>query len=131
MTVVDLLAVVVAITGLAAAVIARKIWLMVEGDLAASWRWILPSVPVYAISYTVLIMYNFARKFGVADPVFTVDIDVSILERQTMFSMQIWEPIILVLRNIQVLAEMLFLMLVIIGLIRQYRLFQRLSDKRS
>lgn len=129
MTVVDLLAVVVAITGLAAAVIARKIWLMVEGDLAASWRWILPSVPVYAISYTVLIMYNFTRKFGVVDPVFTVNFDVSFLKRQAMFSMQIWEPIILVLRNVQVLAEMLFLVLVIVGLIRQYRLFQRLSDK--
>ncbi|MDP2212068.1 MAG: hypothetical protein Q8J63_10075 [Candidatus Aquicultor sp.] len=131
MTIVDILAVIVALSGLAAAFIARKIWLMVEGELAASWRWILPSVPVYAISYTVLIMHNFMRKFGVVDPVLNINFEVNILEKQSLFSMQVWEPIILVLRNVQVLVEMLFLVLVIVGLTRQYRLFQKLAEKQS
>ncbi|MBS3908617.1 MAG: hypothetical protein KGZ93_03140 [Actinobacteria bacterium] len=131
MTVVDLLAIVVAVTGLAAAVIARKIWLMVEGDLAASWRWLLPSVPVYAVSYTILIIHNFMRKFGTPDPVLSIDFELNILEKQSLFSMQVWEPIILVLRNMQVLVEMVFLVLVIVGLARQYRLFQKLAEKQG
>ncbi|HCG98425.1 MAG TPA: hypothetical protein DE036_01030, partial [Actinobacteria bacterium] len=117
--------------GLVAAFIARKIWLMVEGELAASWRWLLPSVPVYAVSYTVLIMHNFMRKFGAVDPVLNINFEVNILEKRSMFSMQVWEPIILVLRNVQVLVEMLFLVLVIVGLARQYRLFQKLAEKQG
>jgi len=129
LTLVDLIAVIVAIIGLAAAVIARKIWLMVEGDLAESWRWILPSVPVYAISFIVLITYNFLQDFGVIEPVFRVTVDTNLIEKQTVFSMQIWEPIILILRNIQALAETLFLILVLVGLVRQYKLFQKLANK--
>ncbi|OFW35056.1 MAG: hypothetical protein A2074_07310 [Candidatus Aquicultor primus] len=131
MTIVDVLAVIVALGGLVAAFIARKIWLMVEGELAASWRWLLPSVPVYAVSYTVLIMHNFMRKFGAVDPVLNINFEVNILEKRSMFSMQVWEPIILVLRNVQVLVEMLFLVLVIVGLARQYRLFQKLAEKQG
>jgi hypothetical protein len=128
---VDLIAVVVAVTGLAAAIIARKIWLMVEGDLADSWRWILPSVPIYAISFTILTTYDFLQKFKVVQPVLKANIDVNLLEKQTVFSMQVWEPIILVLRNIQALAEMAFLILVLVGLIRQYKLFQQLASKQD
>ncbi|MDI6817014.1 MAG: hypothetical protein QME41_07475 [Actinomycetota bacterium] len=131
MTIVDVLAVIVALGGLVAAFIARKIWHMVEGELAASWRWLLPSVPVYAVSYTVLIMHNFMRRFGAVDPVLNINFEVNILEKQSMFSMQVWEPIILVLRNVQVLVEMLFLVLVIVGLARQYRLFQKLAEKQG
>ena len=131
MTIVDVLAVIVALGGLVAAFIARKIWLMVEGELAASWRWLLPSVPVYAVSYIVLIMHNFMRKFSAVDPVLNINFEVNILEKQSMFSMQVWEPIILVLRNAQVLVEMVFLVLVIVGLARQYRLFQKLAEKQG
>ena len=131
MPIVDVLAIIVALGGLVAAFIARKIWLMVEGELAASWRWLLPSVPVYAVSYTVLIMHNFMRKFGAVDPVLNINFEVNILEKRSMFSMQVWEPIILVLRNVQVLVEMLFLVLVIVGLARQYRLFQKLAEKQG
>ena len=131
MTIVDVLAVIVALGGLAAAVIARKIWHMVEGELAESWRWLLPSVPVYAVSYTILIMHNFMKKFSSAEPVLNINFRVNILEKQSLFSMEVWEPIILVLRNAQVLVEMLFLVLVIVGLVRQYRLFQRLAEKQG
>ena len=126
---VDLIAVVVAVVGLITAFLARKIWLLVEGELADSWRWILPSVPVYAISFTILILYNFVSRYGVLQPVLMIDLNIQLLEQQTMFNMQIWQPIILVLRNIQVLAETLFLALVLMGLIRQYRLFQKLADR--
>lgn len=127
---VDIVAIIVTIIGLAAALTARKTWLLVEGDLAESWRWILPSVPIYATSFTVLIMHNFLQRYVVTSPVVTLAINLNLADKQSGFKMQIWEPIILVLKNIQVLSELLFLILVLIGLTRQYRLFTELSSKQ-
>jgi len=127
-TSVDLIAVIVTIIGLAAALIARKTWLLVEGDLEDSWRWILPSVPVYAIAFTVLIVHNFLQRYQVKRPVFTMTFDLSLIAKHAKFGMQIWQPLILVLKNIQVLAEFVFLVLVLIGLVQQYRLFRELAD---
>jgi len=126
---IDLIAIIVTIIGLAAALIARKTWPLVEGDLAESWRWILPSVPVYATSFVVLTVHNFLRRYAVSYPVVSVSLDLSLIGEPAGFNMQVWEPIILVLKNIYVLAELLFLILVLIGLVRQYRLFQRLSGE--
>lgn len=126
---IDLIAIIVTIIGLAAALIARKTWPLVEDDLAESWRWILPSVPVYATSFAVLIVHNFLRRYAVSYPVVSASLDLSLIGKPAGFNMQVWEPIILVLKNIHVLAELLFLILVLIGLIRQYRLFQRLSGE--
>lgn len=126
---VDIIAVVVTVVGIAAALIARKTWLIIEGDLAESWRWILPSVPVYAISFTFLIAHNFLRKYEVAKPVISADFGFDLAKMQMVFTMQIWKPILLVLKNMQVLTELLFLVLVLIGLVRQYNLFRELSDK--
>lgn len=131
MTSVNTIAIIVTIIGLVAALIARKTWLLVEGDLAESWRWILPSVPVYATSFIVLIIHNFLLKYKVTRPVVSATFNLNLLSKQGKFSMQVWGPIILVLKNIYVLAEFLFLVLVLIGLVRQYRLFQELSDNQE
>ena len=131
MTTVDVVAIIITIIGLVAALIARRTWLIVEGDLAESWRWLLPSVPVYAISFLILIIHNYMQRFGVEKPVFTASLNVDILHKSSIFNMQVWEPIILVQKNIQVLSEFLFLVLVLTGLVRQYRLFQELYDKQN
>jgi len=127
---VDIVAIIITIIGLAAALTARKTWLLVEGDLAESWRWILPSVPIYATSFIVLILHNFLQRYAVSRPVVSLVVNLNLADKQTGFKMQIWEPIILVLKNIQVLSELLFLILVLIGLTRQYRLFKELSSKQ-
>lgn len=131
MTLVDLITLGVAIIGLKAALVARKTWLLVEGDLAASWRWMLPSVPVYATSFTILLVRNFLQRYVVFKPMFSMNFDLDVAKWQMSFNMKIWEPIILVLKNVQVLVELLFLVLVLIGLIRQYRLFQELSNEQE
>ncbi len=131
MTSVDVIAIIVTIIGLMAALIARKTWLLVEGDLAESWRWILPSVPVYATSFIVLTVHNFLLEYKVTRPVVSATFNLDLLAKHGKFSMQVWEPIILVLKNIHLLAELLFLILVLIGLVRQYRLFQELSDNQE
>ncbi|MDI6715523.1 MAG: hypothetical protein QME63_01080 [Actinomycetota bacterium] len=131
MTAANLLAIIVTVVGIAAALIARKTWLLVEDDLADSWRWILPSVPVYAISFAILVVHNLLQKYAVPQPVFSLAFSVSLIKKQAMLTIKIWEPIILVLKNIQVLVELLFLILVLIGLIRQYRLFQELYRKQG
>ena len=127
---VDIVAIIITIIGLAAALTARKTWLLVAGDLAESWRWILPSVPIYATSFIVLILHNFLQRYAVSRPVVSLVVNLNLADKQTGFKMQIWEPIILVLKNIQVLSELLFLILVLIGLTRQYRLFKELSSKQ-
>lgn len=131
MTSVDVIAIIVTIIGLMAALIARKTWLLVEGDLAESWRWILPSVPVYATSFIVLTAHNFLLGYKVTRPVVSATFNLDLLAKHGKFSMQVWEPIILVLKNIHLLAELLFLILVLIGLVRQYQLFQELSDNQE
>ncbi|MCL6472445.1 MAG: hypothetical protein K6T91_06485 [Firmicutes bacterium] len=131
MTSVDLIAIIVTVIGLVAALIARKTWLILEGDLAESWRWILPSVPVYAISFTILIVHNFLLRYKVSQPVLSLALDLNLAGGKAGFSMKVWEPIILVLKNIHILAELLFLILVLIGLIRQYKFFQELASKHE
>lgn len=131
MTSVDVIAIIVTVIGLIAALIARETWLLVEGDLAESWRWILPSVPVYATSFIVLIVHNFLLEYKVTRPVVSVAFNLDLLAKHGKFSMQVWEPIILVLKNIHLLSELLFLILVLVGLVRQYRLFQELSDNHE
>jgi hypothetical protein len=132
MTVVDAVAIIITIIGVIAAIMARRTWLIVEGDLAESWRWLLPSVPIYAMSFLILIVHNYMQRFAiVSEPIFKMNLDVDIVRHSILFDLQVWEPIVLVFKNIQVLSELLFLVLVLIGLIRQYRLFQELYDKQS
>jgi hypothetical protein len=131
MTAVDVVAIVITIIGLVAALIARKTWLIVEGDLAESWRWLLPSVPIYAISFLILIVHNYMERFAVKEPVFSTKFMVDIAHPSMVFNLRVWEPIVLVQKNIQVLSEFLFLVLVLIGLIRQYKLFRELYDKQN
>lgn len=131
MTAVDVVAIIITIIGLVAALIARRTWLIVEGDLAESWRWLLPSIPIYAISFFILIVHNYMQRFSVKKPVFSASLNIDVLHQTLVFDMRVWEPIILVQKNIQVLCEFLFLVLVLIGLIRQYRLFQELYDKQN
>jgi hypothetical protein len=132
MTVVDAVAIIITIIGIVAALMARRTWLIVEGDLAESWRWLLPSVPVYAMSFLILIVHNYMQRFAiVSEPIFKMNLSVDIVRRSILFDLRVWEPIVLVFKNIQVLSELLFLVLVLIGLVRQYRLFQELYDKQS
>lgn len=131
MTSVDVIAVIVGIIGIITALIARKTWLLVEGDLAESWRWLLPSVPVYAISFMILAVHSFLERYSVTSPIVAASFNMDLAEGQTIFSMQIWKPILSVMQNIQALGELVFLILVIIGLTRQYRLFQELYDRQD
>jgi hypothetical protein len=101
MALADILIIIVAVLSLAAALVARSIWLLVAGELADSWRWILPGFAVYSVS-------------AVLRALKTVEFFNKILSR---------------LSGIEELAEMAFLVLVLIGLIRQYKLFSSLSGK--
>ncbi|HEY3375251.1 MAG TPA: hypothetical protein VGK02_09335 [Candidatus Aquicultor sp.] len=128
---VDVIALIIAVIGIATAAVARKTWLLVEGDLAESWRWLLPSVPVYAVSFVVLIVHNFLERYSVDKPVLSTTFNFDMLAQRLVFNMQVWKPIVLVLKNIQVLGELAFLILVLIGLVRQYRLFEELYNKQN
>lgn len=92
----------VAILAIAAALLARSIWLLVGGELADSWRWILPGFAVYAISGAF-------RAAGVFLP----------------------EAFQEAAKLLQESLETLFLILVVVGLIRQHRLFMNLSGKEE
>ncbi len=111
------LSIAVAIAGLATGLLARKIWMMVEGELAASWRWVLPGFGIYVAASGLRTLSVFMSNKGV----------YPLVEKYVPFADP--DKLVRFFAEVQPLSELLFLVFIVVGLVRQYRLFASLSAK--
>ncbi|MCL5292900.1 MAG: hypothetical protein M1548_10385 [Actinobacteria bacterium] len=109
------IAIMVALAGLVTGLLARKIWLMVEGELAASWRWVLPGFGIYVAASGLRVLSVF---LGSHDVYPLVSRYISFVKTEEL------SRIFLVLQSA---SELVFLIFIVFGLVRQYRLFASLS----
>lgn len=111
------LSIVVAAAGLATGLLARKIWFMFEGELAASWRWVLPAFGIYVGASGLRVLSVFMSNKGVYPLVGKYVRFVNPDQLARFF------------QEVQPVSELLFLVFIVFGLVRQYRLFASLSTK--
>lgn len=111
------LSIIVAVAGLATGLLARKIWLMVEGELAASWRWVLPGFGIYVAASGLRVFSVFLGNRGVH----------LLVEKYVPFADP--DKLVRFFAEVQPFSELLFLAFIVVGLVRQYRLFASLSTK--
>lgn len=106
---------VVAFGALVTGLLARRIWLMVQGELATSWGWILPGFGVYMLASMLRVLLVFLSNpnvFPLVGSIATWTSPATILAFVRVF---------------QAVSELVFLVLLVDGLITQYRLFSTLS----
>lgn len=115
--------VVIALAGLVTGLLARRIWLIVEGELATSWGWVLPGFGIYIIASGLRVMSVY-----LANP------------NAKLLAVNIFNPVvgsgflswsIKAIPYFQSVFELLFLVFILLGLVRQYRLFSSLARGRA
>lgn len=109
------LSIVVAFGALVTGLLARKIWMMVQGELATSWGWILPGFGVYMLASMLRVLLVFLSNQNVF-PLF-----------KPVGSLLAPEKLLVYVQVFQSVSELVFLVLLVDGLVRQYKLFSTLS----
>jgi hypothetical protein len=109
------LSIAVAFAGLVTGLLARRIWRMVDGELAASWGFVLPGFAVYLFASGLRVLSVFFSKHEVYQLVRRVE---SFATPQQLAGL---------IMPLQSLTEMAFLGLIVVGLIKQHRLFASLA----
>ncbi|MCL4499665.1 MAG: hypothetical protein M1335_05435 [Chloroflexi bacterium] len=109
------LAIIIALAGLVTGLLSRRIWLIVEGELAASWGWVLPGFGVYILASGLRVLSVFLSNDSVFPLVRRFISFISPDQLKGIFVI------------FQATSELVFLALIVFGLIRQYRLFASLS----
>ncbi|MHB0977367.1 MAG: hypothetical protein ACYC1U_09275 [Candidatus Aquicultorales bacterium] len=109
------ISIIVAIAGLVTGLLSRRIWRMVEGELAASWRWVLPGFGLYMVASGLRVLSIFFGNEGIQQLATQYLGFVEVTQLSTVFSVM------------QAMSEFAFLAFIVFGLVRQYRLFASLS----